>query len=275
MALLRGDYMATYDLSAMYHHVLIHEDLCTFLGFCVPGEASQADRYFCLHMYAIWFGFGHTLPCTPHQAHLFLSGPRRHTSMTAYINDGIILAMLHELALQHLLRTLDVLAHSGFIVAENNSAVILAKRLAKVLGKAITLETALGPVVQLLTRSAQSELAATVKAAHWGVTVWLSEDARQIFQLLSASLSSFNGHTIKTEATPIPLHVFLEHSPYTENVRVHVWILCNLLQWSPATPQMSLHAHMMFKGLADCLFRLNSSLSSQNCQVDIRSYWQC
>ena len=62
-------------------------------------------------------------------------------------------------------------------------AVIPAKCLAKVLGKARALETALGPGVQLLMRSAQSELAATVKAAHWGVTVWLFEDARNFLVL--------------------------------------------------------------------------------------------
>ena len=34
---------------------------------------------------------------------------------------GIILAMLRELTRQHLLRTLDVLAHAGFLVAPNKT----------------------------------------------------------------------------------------------------------------------------------------------------------
>lgn len=89
---------------------------------------------------------------------------------------------------------------------------IKAKRLAKVIGKVIALEIATGPVVQLLTRMAQAELAETVEAAHWQVTVILSQEARESLELLASVLPEFNGFPIRNEATAIPLNRFVQDS---------------------------------------------------------------
>ena len=95
-----------------------------------------------------------------------------------------------------------------------------AKRLAKVIGKAISLQIATGPVVQLLTRAAQAELAETVEASLWGVTVRLSQDTRESLELLASVLPEFNGHPIRNESTAVPLERFIESSKDTEGRQI-------------------------------------------------------
>ena len=98
---------------------------------------------------------------------------------------------------------------------------IAAKRLAKVIGKAISLEIATGPVLQLLTRMAQAELTQTVEAAQWSVTLRLTTEARESLELLASCLPDFNSQPICSESTAIPLHKFLQESSDTQDKFVY------------------------------------------------------
>ena len=79
------------------------------------------------------------------------------------------------------------------------------KKLASLVGKVIALEPAIGPVAQLLTRSAQSDIAGAVQLAGWKTSTKVSANTCQALQLLSDEIQSFNGHKIKSVATAIPL----------------------------------------------------------------------
>ena len=98
---------------------------------------------------------------------------------------------------------------------------IAAKRLAKVLGKVLSIEIATGPVVQLLSRSAQHELAAMVEASHWGVTVVLSQEAKEALLLLANCLSDYNGYAIRNDSNTKPLNDFIGASEETQGRSIY------------------------------------------------------
>ena len=173
--------------------------------------------------------------------------------LSIYIDDGWILALLCELAAQHLLRTFEVLAQAGFIVSTSKSdtpsdvsqvkrhlgfivdsvqmsisapasklkeiSVLArqllaappysARQLAKLLGKLIALLPALGPVVMVLCRLAQSELSTFTDAHSWSATFTLSGAASDALLLLVDSLNTFNGAPIRNESTAVPLSKYL------------------------------------------------------------------
>ena len=106
-----------------------------------------------------------------------------------------------------------------------------AKKLAKALGKVLALEIATGPVVQLLSRVAQAELAETVEAAHWSVTVRLSGEAKEALELLAACLPDFNGYPIRNEATAVPLNKFISESAHTQGRYVHEYSRPAITWW--------------------------------------------
>ena len=257
-SLLPGDYMATYDLSSAYHHVMIHPEHWTYLGFSVPQE-DGSDNYYVFT--CMPFGLSSATHCLARLTKPLCSLlAKKGIRNTIYIDDGWVAALLKLIAQQHLRETLRVLEQAGFIIAQEKTdkpeevsqikeylgfsinsinmtisaseykiskcrtllieAVqekeIGARRLAKVIGKAISLELTTGPVVQLLTRAAQAELAQTVEASHWAVTVILSQEARDSLELLASVLPEFNGHAIKNESNAIRLNQFLGQSEELE-----------------------------------------------------------
>ena len=92
---------------------------------------------------------------------------------------------------------------------------VRAKCLAKGIGKLIAVEQALGPVVQLLSRFAQNELATATDDIGWNCTLKLSGDATQSLQIMESSLEEFNGFPVKNLATAKTLDIFIEHSAET------------------------------------------------------------
>ena len=94
---------------------------------------------------------------------------------------------------------------------------VRAKRVAKAIGKLIAAEPALGPTVQLLSRAAQSELAAATEQAGWGAQLQLSTQAKQSLQEMSNSLEYFNGYPIKNVATAKKLDCYIEPSKETKD----------------------------------------------------------
>ena len=82
---------------------------------------------------------------------------------------------------------------------------VKAKMVAKLIGKAILLQPALGPVVQLLTRSAQAELAAYVEEKGWKGKLQISKDALRCVTELKDSLEDMNSQAIKNMANAVTL----------------------------------------------------------------------
>ena len=118
--LLPGDYQATFDLKSAFHHVLIHPDFCKYLGFAVPSKDGTRTRYFVFRV--LPFGLASAVQLLARLTKpicIFLAGEGIRISI--YIDDGWILAILRELAAQHLQRTFDVLACAGFIVSIDKS----------------------------------------------------------------------------------------------------------------------------------------------------------
>ena len=92
---------------------------------------------------------------------------------------------------------------------------VKAKEIARAVGKLIAAEPALGPVVQLMTRYAQAELAQATEN-HWNVRVQLSEAAKQSLNDMSKTIEEHNGYPIKNIATARRLDSFVEASLETE-----------------------------------------------------------
>ena len=90
-----------------------------------------------------------------------------------------------------------------------------AKTVAKAIGKLIATEAALGPVVQLLSRAAQYELAQATEQS-WKVQLQLTQQASQGLREMANSLEEFNGYPIKNVATAKKLDAFIEPSKETE-----------------------------------------------------------
>ena len=85
-----------------------------------------------------------------------------------------------------------------------------AKKLAAVICKTIALEPALGPVVQLLTRPAQMDLAEAVQDWGWKAKIHMSDLAVDSMLEVLEHMEEFNGAIIKTTATATPLRAILD-----------------------------------------------------------------
>ena len=259
--LLPGDYQATFDLKSAFHHVLIHPDFRKYLGFSIPDAKTGKDRYFVFRV--LPFGLASAVQLLARLTKpicIFLAAEGIRISI--YIDDGWILALLRELAIQHFKRTFQVLAQAGFIVSpqksdtpatvsqtkkhlgfivnsvtmtvsapqskiDDISALVrqtlalpsyTARQVAKLTGKIIALYPALGPIVHVLARLAQSELAAFTDQFGWSGSLKLSPDASNALLLLVSGFSSFNGYPVRNESTARSLSSFIGPLPQDRQV---------------------------------------------------------
>ena len=91
-----------------------------------------------------------------------------------------------------------------------------AKEIASVVGKIIALEPAFGPVVHLLTRTAQQELSLAVQQFNWKTRVTLSPNTKKCLQHFATHLTDLNGTLIANLHNAVPLCSFLDSSRYTQ-----------------------------------------------------------
>ena len=103
----------------------------------------------------------------------------------------------------------------------SKSGALEAKAAASVVGKIIALEPALGPVIQLLTRMLQMDLADAVDRAGWSEKFEISIQAKEAISLLLESMDFFNGSPIKFTANAIPLRAILDRC--SADTPVHGW----------------------------------------------------
>ena len=100
---------------------------------------------------------------------------------------------------------------------EQEKGSVKPKLLAKFIGKAISLQPALGPVVQLLTRIAQIELAIQVDEQGWKKKMGVSQETRQGMSELVDRLEEMNGQPIQNLANATSLETVL--GPATQTNR--------------------------------------------------------
>ena len=98
---------------------------------------------------------------------------------------------------------------------------VQAKAVASVIGKVISLEPALGPVVQLLSRTAQMDLAQAVEDFGWNVKLRLSAQAKNTLQWLIQDFDFFNGTAIKSPANATLLRAILDGC--SSDTPIHGW----------------------------------------------------
>ena len=91
-----------------------------------------------------------------------------------------------------------------------------AKEVAPVVGKMAALQPAFGSVVQLLSRTAQQDLASAVDRNGWRSRVPLSENTRKCLQHFSDIMLELNGALIPSLHNAVSLEVVLEPSPQTQ-----------------------------------------------------------
>ena len=103
----------------------------------------------------------------------------------------------------------------------SNDAAVEAKALASVIGKVNSLEPALGPVVQLLSKTAQMNLAQVVEDFGWKAKIHLSLQAKNTLQWLVQDMDFFNGSAIKSTASATPLRAILDDC--SSEAPVHGW----------------------------------------------------
>ena len=100
-------------------------------------------------------------------------------------------------------------------------AAVEAKALASVIGKMIALEAALGPVVQLLSRAAQIDLAEAVDQFGWKACIVLSAQARDSLDTFIQDMHFFNCSSIQSPANATPLRAILSNCDLRTDV--HGW----------------------------------------------------
>ena len=94
---------------------------------------------------------------------------------------------------------------------------VTAKELASVVGKMVAMEPAFGPVVQLLTRTAQQELTAAVVNKGWKSRLLISEQTRKCLSTFACHMGHMNGTLIPCLHNAIALESVLDPSPFTKN----------------------------------------------------------
>ena len=101
-------------------------------------------------------------------------------------------------------------------ITQNPGRMLKAKTIAKTVGKLVAAEPALGPVVQLLSRTVQGELAAATEERGWSGWVEVSPEARESLHHMEEQLESFDGYPIKNLGTAKRLDSFVTASKETE-----------------------------------------------------------
>ena len=95
-----------------------------------------------------------------------------------------------------------------------------SKEVTSVVGKMTALQPAFGSVVQLLSRTAQQDLAAIVDRCGWRSRVPLSDNTRKCLNHFSAMMIRLNGALIPSLHNAVPLEIVLEPSPQSEGKTV-------------------------------------------------------
>jgi hypothetical protein len=118
--LYEGDYMASCDLSAAFHHVRLHPELYKYVGFALDLVYGRGVLFF--HFCILVFGLktaGQTLTRVLKPIILWLG--QDGVRLKFYINDGIVSARGKAKADKDYARVLDTLQAAGFRVAMDKS----------------------------------------------------------------------------------------------------------------------------------------------------------
>ena len=99
-------------------------------------------------------------------------------------------------------------------VTEGNGPSVKVRQVAKAIGKLVAMEAAMGPVVQLLSRAAQAELAQVTEKS-WNVYMQLSHKAKEGLVQMAEVFEEYNGYPIKNVVTVRRLDTLVDASNET------------------------------------------------------------
>ena len=229
----KGDYMITFDLKSGYHHVDIHDESQTYLGFSW-GEGVHR-RFYTFRV----LPFGLVSACYVFTK-LLRPLVKRWRAMglhaIVYIDDGICGADSREECYKHMKVIVSDLEQAGFVINTAKShlephqvsewlgftvdleegcfkvpcdkirrlksvlvtispigGMITARSLASVVGQIISMSLALGPVTRLRTRAMYSVLN---QRKCWSDRLRLSRDAQEELSFWQHNIDQFNGQSI-------------------------------------------------------------------------------
>ena len=123
-----------------------------------------------------------------------------------YLGFSVDLLSMSVSAKPHKLNAIQ----SAIVRALDTKPHVEARIVASVIGKIIALEPALGPIVQLLSRAAQMDLAEAVEERGWKAKVTFSSMARHSLSLFLDNMEDFNGAAIKSTVNATPLKAILQ-----------------------------------------------------------------
>ena len=228
----KGDYVFTFDLKSGYHHVDIHVDSQTYLGFSW-GEGVQR-RFYVFRV----LPFGLATACYVFTK-LLRPLVKRWRSMglrvILYIDDGICASISHSQCCQHRDVMLSDMESAGLVLSvpkchlephqiadwlgyiidlvsgcfripgdkidRLHSAIqcispagrVAVRILSSIVGRLISMRLALGPIAHLRTRSLYAVIKERVS---WSDRVFLSLEAQEELVFWQANIEAFNGQPI-------------------------------------------------------------------------------
>ena len=97
-----------------------------------------------------------------------------------------------------------------------------AKKLASLAGKIVTIEPAIGPAAQLLTRALQKDISTAVDMGGWRTKTKLAAESLESLKVLRRCIRELNGQGIRSEATAIPLQAFIGEATTKKDTHIHM-----------------------------------------------------
>ena len=238
-----GDYQTSFDLENQYFHIGIHEAHHQYLGFNLPNEETGVDEYYCFSVMIYGLSMAvHVVTrlTSPLMEYLYKRGIRA----AIMIDDGRILGRTKEESWENHLIAINTfnragwniqysktsteptmqLYHQGFTtntelmcysipdfkvkhLKDQISAVgstMVLRQFAKTVGKLISVERAIGPVIRIMLRSSHQFLAE--KVHEQGEEAWdrMFKVPREVLgdlQFLRENLEEYNTQPIVNTAT--------------------------------------------------------------------------
>jgi len=232
-----SDFMMSFDLKDMYHHVFIHPEHQQYFGF------KLNQQYYVFKV--LMFGVNYAVFITDRllkPIKIFLQSHGIHLGI--YIDDGRIISHSHNLCKSQFDLVLTVLQCSGWSIQWKKTSTVPSQRLlylgvitdtvemkyftpehkliivrdllnkcisdidlnvsipsnflAALLGKLAAMLKSHGNIIKVLTRHGQHLLGKAVIESGWDSSIIGDDHLRLEFSLLCDNLTRFNGHSIKS-----------------------------------------------------------------------------
>ena len=239
----QGDFQTCFDLENQYFHVAIHESHHQYLGFNLPNEQTGEEEFYCFSVmiYGLSMAVNVVTRLTsPLMEYLNKQGVRA----AIMIDDGRVLGKSKEEAWQNHLLAIDIfqkagwniqhaktsteptmqLYHQGFTTdtelmsysipgfkvqhlkdqISGVSSTMVLREVARIVGKLISVERAVGPFIRIMLRSAQQFLATRVEDEGddaWDMEFQVPSDVIGDLEFIKEHFEDYNTQPILNNST--------------------------------------------------------------------------